>query len=472
MMTLLILACLSGFQEDEIQITEEFKFQYVRLDIAAFDKDGNPVTDLVPSDFVVKENRKKIRLDSFRILDYDKQTSASLDTETLKTIPEPENDLSRKKELLSQYILVLDFESANLMEIRRTISELEQFLDSFEPERRLQIMIYSMQHGEQSEKFHDNIDDVKRVLNNYKKRYLGEIENRTRIGSSATNANSNEVGIFNQKYDANYGKLNRDIDELETKLRQCRTLHAPINPRDRLELDRCLDLELELYLKNQEERAESSIGQLEILVNAFKNIEGMKSILFVSPGFSITPGESGFLLTEFYRHFAKSELDGINARNPADDGLQTQIAKINTSVSTVRRPKSFEDEFRAVINSCTRNRVVFHAFDLFNFQRDRDRLDDLHHQSGKPSKLQVEAHRQYGVEMQEGLARLAEDSGGRFAAGVSLGGPLKSVLNERQYIYVLGYESPPGKEGKFRSIKIKCKRRGIKLRYRKGYIGS
>ena len=468
MISMLIISCLLAFQEEEIQISEEFKFQYVQLDVAAFDRNGNPVTDLKPTDFVIKENRKKIKLDSFRILDYDKQTAVSLNMETLNPIP-GEQDEEPETELISQYILALDFSSARLMEIRRTFSEVEKFLDGFEPERKFQIMIYSIEHGDATSVFHNNIEDVKKALEKYKTKYLGEKANQQIVGSNAKYHQPDDRGYFNQGSNKGYGKLNRDIDELEMKLRQCRTLHDPKTVEEALELNICIDNELEAYLAIQEDRVARTLGGLETLVNDFRNVDGMKTMLFISPGFSITPGQSGLLLAEHYRNFATSEIDTTNRRNFNED-VQFQMGQMTSH--SVPRSRTFEDEFRAVVHACTRNRVVFHAFDLFNFQREADRSGDLFHQSGKPTKLQLEAHRQYGAEMQEGLHRLAKDSGGRFAAGVSLVTPLRSVLNERQYIYVLGYESPPGKEGKYRKIKIKCKRKGVTLRYRRGYIGS
>ena len=469
MISLLLFACVLTFQEEQVPYIEEFKVQYVSLDVAAFDKNGNPVTDLKPTDFVVKENKKKIKPDSFRILDYDKQSSVTLNIDTLKPIVPSSADQANQPELVSQFILVLDFESANLMEIQRTFTELERFLDSFEPERKIRLMVYSMAHGGLSERFHDNIDDVRRVLEGYKTRFLGEKKGQTTIGSSGTFVGDNNKGILEQQ-NTNYGKLNRDIDELERKLRVCRTIHPPARSGDRFELQKCIDAEVEVYMDLQEDRVRRAIGELEALVEAFPQTGGLKTMLFVSPGFSINPGQAGLTLAEHYRHFARSELDIVNSQSPGNPEAQAMLGELNSL--SVLKPKSYEDEFRAVVHACTRNRVVFHTFDLFNFQRERNRQDDLFHQSGKPVKLLANAHRQYGVEMQEGLTRLAEDSGGRFAAGISLGGPLKSILNERQFIYVLGYESPQGKPGKYRKIKIKCKRRGVTLRYRKGYIGS
>ena len=45
------------------------------------------------------------------------------------------------------------------------------------------------------------------------------------------------------------------------------------------------------------------------------------------------------------------------------------------------------------------------------------------------------------------------------------------MIEGNRFVYVLGYRSPPGKEGAFRKIKVKCLRKGVTLRHRSGYLG-
>lgn len=45
-------------------------------------------------------------------------------------------------------------------------------------------------------------------------------------------------------------------------------------------------------------------------------------------------------------------------------------------------------------------------------------------------------------------------------------------VSQQRFFYILGYHSPAKNSGKFRKIKVKVKRRGVKLAYRRGYYGA
>ena len=66
--------------------------------------------------------------------------------------------------------------------------------------------------------------------------------------SRKENARPNDRGYYHCGANSGYGKLKRDIHELEAKLKQCRTLHQPRTPDEYAELNRCIDSEVEHYL--------------------------------------------------------------------------------------------------------------------------------------------------------------------------------------------------------------------------------
>ncbi len=72
---------------------------------------------------------------------------------------------------------------------------------------------------------------------------------------------------------------------------------------------------------------------------------------------------------------------------------------------------------------------------------------------------------------QEFLATLSEDTGGLlFTNENELGSPIRTAYLDSRSYYLLGYV-PDAKleDGKFRRIEVKVKRKGLKLRYRRGY---
>ena len=72
---------------------------------------------------------------------------------------------------------------------------------------------------------------------------------------------------------------------------------------------------------------------------------------------------------------------------------------------------------------------------------------------------------------QEFLATLSEDTGGLlFTNENELAGPLRTAYLDSRSYYLLGYVPDAELEdGKFRRIEVRVKRKGLKLRYRRGY---
>jgi hypothetical protein len=116
-----------------------------------------------------------------------------------------------------------------------------------------------------------------------------------------------------------------------------------------------------------------------------------------------------------------------------------------------------------------KSRVVFHAFDMYNFNMDTSRKASAEVSSG--SDKAIRAYREFKQQLTAGLLTLADESGGFFASATTLK-PMQSVMDRSRVVYVLGYESPVGKPGDFRRIKVKCRRKRVELKYRTGYYGS
>jgi len=455
-----LLALLACFQQEPL-IQEEYKVQYVLLDVVAIDKrTDKPITDLKATDFVVTENRKKVTIDSFEVLDFSRPRSQAAAEQPAPASPAsggpPPGLTIAQPAPLEQYILAIDLESAGIAEVNKAFSQLDKFLDKLETRENLGVMAYSLTHGGVTDDFISKPEDIKAALANYRDQYIGELD-RTRTGTHALRGDRSRFG-------RGTGQLNRNLEELERKLEQCRSLHDRTRVGGSPEFFQCIDDELAAFVDIQEIRVERAIGELESLTFRFVDTPGPKTILFVSPGFSLYPGQAGIELANLFKGPAgRDPLQGSG--DPSLDMMRAQQPNFNNIPSSAR---SYEDEFRRVAHACIRNRVVFHTFDAFN----RDMADQRQLTSGRNlSRAVVNAYRTYIDELNGGLRKLAEESGGRFVTTSSVVGPMLDIVSQPQFIYVLGYQSPPGRDG-FRNIKIKCKRRRVELRYRSGYFGE
>lgn len=458
MVSLVIFGFLLAFQESEPEVQERFTVTFVTLDVMAFKKNGSIVTDLKPTDFVVMENRKKVEVTSFQILEFSRGAPAPLNPTALPT-PAAKTVATEPAETVNQTrprsIFVLDLESAENADIHKTFAQLERFLKPLVLERATDMLLYSMESGLLTKDFVSDPREILAVLLAYKQRYLGRLSGRT----------LSSVDYQSGGHKRYVPKLVRSLEELEHKLDQCQRMHDPTTGRSdsRGDVEACIRNELGAFLEIQALRVERAIGELEALTYRFQEFDGLKTLYFISPGFSLSPGTAGLDLARYYLNFA--------GRDSGDDVvLMEEMAGPGGSMDFVS-VRSFEKEFRRVVHACIRNRVIFHTFDIYNFDAAANRDRSVAFSDRGPRRTVAQSYRDFAAELNDGLIRLARESGGRFHSNTTLSDPLARMFHEPQYIYVLGYQSPTGKAGAFRKIKVKVKRRGIKLRYRGGYFG-
>ncbi len=458
MVSIALFTMLLAFQESEAVVQEKFTVTYVTLDVTAFRKNGDIVKDLKATDFEVREDRNKVAITSFEVLDFTRATPAPLDPKALPTKETPSLAAIRSEAPLQtrpRAIFVLDLESAEYPDIHKTFSQLENFLKSLALDRETDMLLYSMENGLLTPNFIRDPNTILEVLLGYKDRYLGRLKGRTIVSGSY------QLGEDRR----NVSKLVRSMEELERKLDQCAKMHAA-TARDkvdnRAELEFCIREELQAFLDIQELRVERAIGELEALTYRFQDFDGLKTLYFISPGFSLTPGAAAVELARYYLNFSDSDADDVE--------LMENMASPNSSINFISVP-SFHKEFQRVAHACIRNRVIFHTFDIYNFDAAANRDRSVAFSDRRPPRVVAHAYRDFAAELNDGLIRLAEESGGEFHSNSTLNDPLGKMLQEPQFFYVLGYQSPEGKSGEFRKIKVKVKRRGVKLRYRGGYFG-
>lgn len=157
-MWLLFLWAWSTSQDIEFTVDESLRVEYIMLDIVARTKQGELVTDLKASDFVVKDNRKKVQPDVFQILDYRHGNAQDADGDAL---PLPER----------QFILALDTESAQYEEGLEAFNQLREFVKGLGETYPYKIKIISLERDSLKPEFVDNSAEALEEINALEARF-------------------------------------------------------------------------------------------------------------------------------------------------------------------------------------------------------------------------------------------------------------------------------------------------------------
>ena len=433
-------------QNTEFGVQERLRVEYVLLDVVALTRKGEIVDDLTASDFEVKENKNKVEVTYFDTLDF--RAGAEPD---LSDIPEEFRSMVSDSSK-QQIILAIDLESTQMTDAKKTFAQLQDFLKSLDGNTSYHINIYSMERGSITKGFVNNVQAALEALAELEGRHFDGLMRQNSHYSSGGEGLLLGDGRRNRPRRTNdQGMLREDshkLAHLEEALRTCATLHN----FDLAMRNKCINDSVGDFILEQQYRTERIIGELEILTYKFEANQGLKTMLFVSPGFALNSMSSAMDLARAYKR--------------GDDPVGPGEGFIDIGSFRIQR-----EDFQRVIHACIKNRVIFHTFDIFNSDEALRRSTSAAFSNA--SAAVTRAYRNYSFEVADGLRELADESGGDFFQGGALTKAMNRTLDKNQFFYVIGYNSPKdGKPGKFRKIKIKVKRKKVKLRYRQGYFGS
>lgn len=205
------------------------------------------------------------------------------------------------------------------------------------------------------------------------------------------------------------------------------------------------EAEAQQYLSNLRTRLDLSCRAISALSRHLGSLPGRKRMLYFSRGYA------------------------INAYHRVSEIIQRRLDQLHRGMSrprVARLPRLnignmasiYARSLRSAVDQANRNQVSVYSID--------------------PRGLMVVPF-QHGTYFdigdmeatQEFLSTLSEDTGGLlFTNENELGSPMRTAYLDSRTYYLLGYV-PDAKleDGKFRRIEVKVKRRGLKLRYRRGY---
>ncbi len=438
MISLLLLA-LTCFQEAKIKVDESLQVGYIMLDVTVGDSHGRPVTDLVADDFVVRENKKKIKVEVFQTLDFRPPGEGG-------PLVDPNED-----PIQQTLILLLDLAATNPETALKTFSQLEAFLEARHPSS-LQIFIFSLDMGAITPSF---TTDPSQALD--------------------------DLILFQDKFFKNPRNLVRkkafNLATLETELASClsRTRSAPGSEHVQGAgmIGTCLENAHDVFTTHQAIRTRKVLKVIGRLMSFLSRVDGLKSMYLVSPGFSLNAGESSARLVQAYRSqdgsvsgkspFSNRGLNANLGNNPEEDSdFSNLFARIPSQLTL--STQSLVKEYQRITQLALASRVVFHTFGLSRQYR-ADRKASSVARAINVAHVYVT----FSEEMGGGLSHLAHHTGGAFVMTNNPFTEIEKTLDKFRFYYVLGYVVPKGKKKKYRRIRVECKRPGVTLIHRTGY---
>ena len=447
--------CLFFFMQDQKDIAASMRVEYIMLDVLAVDDQGAPVTYLTAADFEIKENRRTVELEHFETIDF--TTERQLNKEDA-----PISDTSTEEidPIQQTLILVLDLGTMETVRIEETILQLEDFLDSLGNRSDLQIFIFSLDRGFISRGF---VQDPQIALEDLSLFEGGFV---TDLGDNRNMAKLNSLSSLEED-------LNRCFVGKGTDSRIDANNPGAITSGASM-VTPCIENAFKIFSSFQVDRTAAALQTLENFILFMRSISGLKSIYLISPGFAYAPAQAAATLAKTYQDKAGAPSSpfaapGTVTNNNSGNGQEGVFTSSHFKLQEVSGFKHnlFEDHFRRISHLAMANRTVLHTFSL-----SKDHLKDRK-KSGLSFKgpQGINADRvyfNYGKEMIEGPAWLAQSSGGTHRHGGDLVAALNETLQRHRFYYVLGYPKPKGSK-KYRKLHITCSRPGVTLSHAQGY---
>lgn len=423
---LLFFSLLYGDKKQEISHQFEKHKVTVRLvlvDVIAIDEDGNTVADLTKEDFEIYEDRKKVPVNS-------------LDFINLQILGEKLPEKVREEKLVRPSIE--KFRKRRFFVIFDSINTIKRMLDRSKP-RIIEKLISLVKLGreimviEMGEK-----GDIQ---------ILQPLTSNEDLIAQAINKASGSIWVEKSADILSIPNIVR-IDEIKSGM--------PSKYRKSVR---------EIYQSETRHRFEKSLTSLLSIMNVIKDYPGRKSVLLVS---------SGFPSISFERIYS--------GKTPFEDNIaiisQAAAAKIKDPFKVLQKDKyrGGDEIFEDLIHFANSYNITFYTLDPDSYLRyvlPDISYDNYPRQISKPDDLRFVEDEFADIKKIElsNLKILAEDTG-----GISLQG-MKKYDNFQKYVnrdltsyYELSYYPRRKKaDGKYHKIRVKVKRPGVKIRFRKGY---
>jgi len=396
-------------QTQEKLLRHEVEVVLIEIPLYVIDKGGNPIKDLDPEDVTLYENGIKQKITHFVLVQNDSPEIASV----VRKYP-----VARR-----QFLLLIDFAFATPARIVKARRACMDFIkEKMLPNDLVAVATYSTMGGL---KFHSHFTNDREHLFSVVDT-LGMIERPRMQGPLGFTFPDFAQESADRMTDQGGGDAMGDAEFREV-------------------LARAEKMTERIYSAHVSDFI-SDLNRLSIALNAIK---GRKHIIFFSEGFDskVITGKSLDGLASDDQGFAAS--GGV----PSPDS-------VSRFGDTALRMKLYDALKRTASADCP-----IHTVDI----------GGLRTQAGEVDKFDGSATNLASIRRgQDTLTVLSRETGGQVYKNINeLDKPLENLLKITNTYYIVGYyPDDTKKEGKYRDIKMKTRRKGARIFYRKGYYES
>jgi len=406
---LLIFSFLYGLKKPQKSLQPEEHEVVVRLvlvDVIAVDKKGNFATDLTKDDFEIYEDGKRIPIDSLELI----------------SLKKPE------------------FE----------VPEMEEIKEAGLPRRKKRFFV-----------IFDSINTIKRMLDRSKHRIIEKLVSLVKLGEEIMILELDDKKGMKilQNFTSDEELIVQAVNKASGNIwveKSSDTLSKPgILDRPGAERASAAFMETSRYVYQFETRIrfEKTINSLLTLLNMIKDYPGRKPVLYISGGI---PGLS---FEELYK---------------SQEGIDFAIGRSEVAASKVLDPfKTLQKSGRRggqniindLIHFANSYNITFYSLDPDNYLKYV--LPDMAFDNF-PRQVDIAEMK---LNELTNLKFLALDTGGAAMHGANKFEYFQKIIDrDLTYYYELSYYPERDRaDGKYHKIKVKVKRPGIKIRFRKGY---
>jgi VWFA-related protein len=424
--SLLSLFVLLSINQGDISAqTEEHEaiVKLVLVDVVATDKEGNFVSDLKKEDFEVYEDGKRLSINSFELILFERENI--FDEE--KQVSKPGQRISRKK----RFFVIFD-----------SINSIPRMLDrSKQP--ILENLISLIEQGREIMVFELDKEEGMRILQPF--------TSEEKLIAHAVNSASGNIWV------------EKSADALSVP-----SILARADPG--LEKRDGISFNLGKFEKSQEHMYEfesrsrfaKSINSFLSVMNVIKDYPGRKSVLLVS---------GGFPALSFERIYAG---EGIESTLPL---AQVSAAKLLDPFKVLQKSKSRDGDqiFTDLIRFANSHNITFYTMDPDNYLRYV--LPDITYDNFPRKMHSLNSTVSDGIaeikkNEQSNLKYFAKDTGGTYLLGEKKFENFQNAVSrDLGHYYELSYTPQKKKpDGKYHKIDVKIKRPGVEITFRKGYF--
>ena len=426
LISFLLTSCVLFAVNDRIKSSQaeehEAIVRLVLVDVVATDKEGNFVSDLKEEDLEVYENGKRMPINSFELVLFEKET-----------IPGEEKQISRagqKYARKKRFIVIFD----SINTIQRMIDRSKQSI--------LNNLISLIEQGREIMVFELSEKEGMRILQPFtsEERLIAQAVDKASgsiwIEKSADALSVPHILSQSDLSLASRGGIGFDIEKFQKSQQH-------------------------MYEFQSRNRFAKSINSFLAVMNVIKDYPGRKSVLLIS---------GGFPALSFEQIYAG---DGIESTLPI---AQVSASKILDPFKVLQKTKSRDGDqiFTDLIQFANSHNITFYTMDPDNYLRyvlPDIAYDNFPRKMHSLNSTVLDNIADIKKNEQSNLKYIAKDTGGTSLLGEKKFDNFQKVVSrDLGNYYELSYSPKKKKaDGKYHKIEVKIRRPDVKISFRKGY---